>query len=168
MSYSKSGNIDVFLVLCKPRLRIVFHWVVYFHCQIITMADSGLDVNSCFFSEDRSEDNIECSTYNNPVFDLTKRKVAAFRQLALIFENLNLSRSPRVYAPLRLRSPLYANTCVTTPHKAHPCEVEVLRTTLLQNPAAIYATSSSCFVFRSCSTSGTLTARTLKTDTGRT
>lgn len=46
-----------------------------FYYQIITMADSGLDVNSCFFSEDQSEDNIECSTYANPVFDLTKRKV---------------------------------------------------------------------------------------------
>lgn len=48
----------------------------FFH-QIITMADSGLDVNSCFFSEDQSEDNIECSTYTNPVFDLTKRKVCS-------------------------------------------------------------------------------------------
>lgn len=47
-----------------------------FH-QIITMADSGLDVNSCFFSEDQSEDNIECSTHTSPVFDLTKRKVCS-------------------------------------------------------------------------------------------
>lgn len=43
--------------------------------QIITMADSGLDVNSCFFSEEQTEDNIECSTFSNPVYDLTKRKV---------------------------------------------------------------------------------------------
>ncbi|CAM9221144.1 unnamed protein product [Hapterophycus canaliculatus] len=42
--------------------------------EIITMADSGLDINSCFFSEDDTDDNIECSTYSNPVYDLTKRK----------------------------------------------------------------------------------------------
>lgn len=49
--------------------------------QIITMADSGLDVNSCFFSEDQSEDNIECSTHTNPVFDLTKRKVCSTKAI---------------------------------------------------------------------------------------
>ncbi len=43
------------------------------------MADSGLDVNSCFFSEEQSEDNIECSTFSSPVYDLTKRKVRALR-----------------------------------------------------------------------------------------
>lgn len=43
--------------------------------QIIAMADSGLDQNSCFFREDSDADNIECSSYANPVYDLTKRKV---------------------------------------------------------------------------------------------
>lgn len=38
------------------------------------MADTGLDMNSCFFREDDG-DNIECSTFSSPVFDLTKRKV---------------------------------------------------------------------------------------------
>lgn len=40
------------------------------------MADSGLDMNSCFFKEDASAANVECSSYNNPVYDLTKRKVS--------------------------------------------------------------------------------------------
>lgn len=39
------------------------------------MADSGLDVNSCFFKEGSGEENIECSSYTSPVYDLTKRKV---------------------------------------------------------------------------------------------
>lgn len=43
--------------------------------QIIAMADSGLDMKSCFFREDDSADNIDCSDYNSPVYDLTKRKV---------------------------------------------------------------------------------------------
>lgn len=41
------------------------------------MADSGLDQNSCFFREDSDEENIECSSYTSPVYDLTKRKVSA-------------------------------------------------------------------------------------------
>ena len=45
--------------------------------QIIAMADSGLDQNSCFFREDSDDGNIECSTYTSPVYDLTKRKVSA-------------------------------------------------------------------------------------------
>lgn len=43
--------------------------------QIIAMADSGLDMKSCFFREDDSADNIDCSDYNSPIYDLTKRKV---------------------------------------------------------------------------------------------
>ncbi|CAB1099144.1 unnamed protein product [Ectocarpus sp. CCAP 1310/34] len=43
--------------------------------EIIAMADSGLDVNSCFFTEDHTDDNIDCSSWSNPVFDLTKRKL---------------------------------------------------------------------------------------------
>lgn len=41
------------------------------------MADSGLDQNSCFFRGDSDEENIECSSYTSPVYDLTKRKVSA-------------------------------------------------------------------------------------------
>lgn len=37
-------------------------------------------MSSCFFREDDG-DNVECSTYNNPVYDLTKRKVT-FLQLS--------------------------------------------------------------------------------------
>ena len=43
--------------------------------QIIAVADTGLDMNSCFFREDNGGENIECSTYNRPVSDITKRKV---------------------------------------------------------------------------------------------
>ncbi|CAM9613438.1 unnamed protein product, partial [Ectocarpus sp. 13 AM-2016] len=46
--------------------------------EIIAMADSGLDVNSCFFTEDHTVDNIDCSSWSNPVFDLTKRKIVQY------------------------------------------------------------------------------------------
>ena len=44
--------------------------------QIIAVADFVLDMNSCFFKEDKGGTNIECSTYSSPVYDLNERKVS--------------------------------------------------------------------------------------------
>ncbi|KAG5175267.1 peptidase S8/S53 domain-containing protein, partial [Tribonema minus] len=46
--------------------------------EIIAVADSGVDLASCFFSEEDPTDNIACSTYTNPVTDLAKRKVVQY------------------------------------------------------------------------------------------
>ncbi|CAM9140348.1 unnamed protein product, partial [Choristocarpus tenellus] len=45
--------------------------------EIVAVADSGLDRNSCYFREDDG-DNIACSTYTSPVCDITKRKVVQY------------------------------------------------------------------------------------------
>lgn len=45
--------------------------------QVIGVADTGVDMNHCHFRED-DDDNIEASSYNDPVTDLTKRKVVQY------------------------------------------------------------------------------------------
>ncbi|CAM9451042.1 unnamed protein product, partial [Phaeothamnion confervicola] len=44
--------------------------------QIVAVADSGLDQESCYFRD--ADGNIACSTYTSPVYDLSKRKVVQY------------------------------------------------------------------------------------------
>jgi hypothetical protein len=46
--------------------------------EVVGVADSGLDMRSCFFSEEDPATNVKCSTYNSPVTDRTKRKVVQY------------------------------------------------------------------------------------------
>ena len=41
------------------------------------MADTGVDMNHCQFREDDG-DNIEASSYDDPITDITKRKVVQY------------------------------------------------------------------------------------------
>lgn len=59
--------------------------------EIIGVADTGVDLNHCHFIEDDG-DSIEASDWEDPITDLTKRKVVQYIDYVDDFDGKSLRR----------------------------------------------------------------------------